>query len=104
MSKSSSDRPFVSGTRKNTRTKPTQFQAAYHAKAPVDVNAPTSGGNVMATTKLLQRQRLARADQQARRCTHKNQSHAVDNDMPKSRTAIGYASAEYYENNGVKIA
>ena len=33
--------------------------------------------------------------------TYKNHSQAVDSDIPKSRTAIGYASAEYYRVSSV---
>ena len=65
------------------------FHPAYHANAPVGVKAPMSGGKVIATTKLLGRAYSQRGTTGATLGTYKNQSHAVESDMPKSRTLDG---------------
>ena len=92
-SSSSNVRPFVSGTRKYMETKPTKFHPAYHPNAPVAVKAPMSGGKVMATTKLLDKRKIVsmiwmEVSVVVKRA-YKNHSHAVDKDIPKSRTEDG---------------
>lgn len=52
-SSSSRDRAFVSGTKNRMTKKPNTFHAAYQPKAPWGLNAPSNGGKVIATTKLL---------------------------------------------------
>lgn len=69
-------------------TKPKTFHAAYQPKAPWGLKAPSKRGKVMATTKLLRRKRPTSISAERKEAprTHKNQSTAVEKDMPMSRT------------------
>ena len=75
-------------------------QAAYQPKAPWGLNAFSSDGNEMASTKLHYGRSVSRSDFEVETTHLNNQQTAVARDIPRSRIYNGNASAEYVKGTG----